>query len=66
MAAVNLDAERSLVKLNDEVLSLVKEIKTREQVIQESGAKIELMERRMETVKKQVSSEHDNAPLWLS
>ncbi|KAG8856780.1 hypothetical protein FRB96_006284 [Tulasnella sp. 330] len=53
IAAVNLDAERSLMKLNDEVLTLVKEIKTREQIIQESGAKIELMERRMEAVKRQ-------------
>ncbi|KAG9015752.1 hypothetical protein FRB93_012317 [Tulasnella sp. JGI-2019a] len=53
IAAVNLDAERSLTKLNDEILTLVKEVKTREQIIQESGAKIELMERRMEAVKKQ-------------
>ena len=54
MTAVNADAERALAKLNDEVLMLVKGVKTRDQTIQESAAKIELMERRMETVKMQV------------
>ncbi|KAG8957368.1 hypothetical protein FRC03_010211 [Tulasnella sp. 419] len=52
-ASVNVDAERTAAKLNEEILTLVKGIKTRDQTIQESGVKIELMERRMETVKKQ-------------
>lgn len=55
IAAVNLDAERAVAKLNEEILMLVKGVKTRDQTIQESAAKIELMERRMETVKQQVS-----------
>ncbi|KIO30933.1 hypothetical protein M407DRAFT_222067 [Tulasnella calospora MUT 4182] len=56
IAAVNLDAERAVTKLNEEILMLVKGVKTRDQTIQESAAKIELMERRMETVKQQADA----------
>ncbi|KAG9042521.1 hypothetical protein FS837_010755 [Tulasnella sp. UAMH 9824] len=56
IAAVNLDAERAVAKLNEEILMLVKGVKTRDQTIQESAAKIELMERRMETVKQQADA----------
>lgn len=48
-----MEAERKLTQLNDEMQALVRNLKTKDQQIQESGVKIELMERRMETVKKQ-------------
>lgn len=51
--AINVEAERKLGQLNDEMQALVRNLKTKDQHIQESGVKIELMERRMETVKKQ-------------
>ncbi|KAG8953679.1 hypothetical protein FRC04_001883 [Tulasnella sp. 424] len=56
ITAVNLDAERAVAKLNEEILMLVKGVKTRDQTIQEGAAKIELMERRMETVKQQADA----------
>ncbi|EKM61655.1 uncharacterized protein PHACADRAFT_112443 [Phanerochaete carnosa HHB-10118-sp] len=51
--AVNVEAERKLAQLNDEMQALVRTLKAKDQHIQESGVKIELMERRMEGVKKQ-------------
>ncbi|KAI0095020.1 dynactin [Irpex rosettiformis] len=51
--AVNVEAERKLSHLNEEMQALVRNLKTKDQHIQESGVKIELMERRMESVKKQ-------------
>jgi dynactin 1 len=54
--AVNVEAERKVVQLNDEMQSLVRSLKTRDQNIQESAVKIELMERRMEAVKKQADT----------
>ncbi|EIN14288.1 dynactin [Punctularia strigosozonata HHB-11173 SS5] len=51
--AVNLEAERKLAQLNDEVQGLVRGLKAKDQHIQEASVKIELMERRMEAVKKQ-------------
>ncbi|KAG8679760.1 hypothetical protein FRC08_016754 [Ceratobasidium sp. 394] len=56
LSAVNVDAERTVNKLNEEIKDLVRGIKTRDQNIQETGVKIELMERRMETVKKQADA----------
>ncbi|KAI0684674.1 dynactin [Cytidiella melzeri] len=50
--AVNVEAERKLAQLNDEMQALVRNLKTKDQHIQESSVRIELMERRMETVKK--------------
>ncbi|QRW00779.1 Dynein associated protein [Ceratobasidium sp. AG-Ba] len=56
LSAVNVDAERTVNKLNEEIKDLIRGIKTRDQTIQETSVKIELMERRMETVKKQADA----------
>ncbi|KIY73325.1 dynactin [Cylindrobasidium torrendii FP15055 ss-10] len=57
--AVNVEAERKVAQLNDEIQGLLRTLKTKDQYIQESGVKIELMERRMETVKKQADAIQD-------
>lgn len=54
--AVNVEAERKVAQLNDEMQALVRTLKSKDQHIQEAGVKIELMERRMETVKKQADA----------
>jgi dynactin 1 len=54
--AVNVEAERKVAQLNDEMQGLVRSLKTKDQNIQESTVKIELMERRMESVKKQADT----------
>jgi hypothetical protein len=54
--AINVEAERKLVQLNDEMQGLVRSLKTKDQNIQESVVKIELMERRMEAAKKQADT----------
>lgn len=54
--AVNIEAERKVTQLNEEIQGLIRGVKTRDQNIQEAGVKIELMERRMETVKKQADA----------
>ncbi|KAF8079158.1 dynactin [Lyophyllum atratum] len=54
--AVNVEAERKVAQLNDEMQGLVRSLKTKDQSIQESVVKIELMERRMEAVKKQADA----------
>jgi dynactin 1 len=51
--AVNVEAERKVASLNDEMQGLARSLRTKDQVIQESGVKIELMERRLEAAKKQ-------------
>lgn len=55
-AAVNVEAERKVVQLNDEIQALVRNLKTKEQNLQESSVKIELMDRRMEAAKKQADA----------
>ncbi|GAA6010163.1 hypothetical protein JCM10207_005646 [Rhodosporidiobolus poonsookiae] len=55
-AAINVDAERKVVKLNEELRELAREMRTKEQSYQESAVKIELMEKRMEGVKKQADA----------
>lgn len=80
-AAINVDAERKVVKLNEEMRDLVREMRTKvrsavsrldfdltrcplltlhlraqDQSYQESAVKIELMEKRMESVKKQAEA----------
>ncbi|EJD45781.1 hypothetical protein AURDEDRAFT_87692 [Auricularia subglabra TFB-10046 SS5] len=52
-AAVNVEAERKVAQLSEELQELVRSIKARDQTIQESSVKIELMERRLEGVKRQ-------------
>ncbi|TBU58180.1 dynactin [Dichomitus squalens] len=54
--AVNVEAERKVAQLNDEMQALARTIRMKDQQIQETGVKIELMERRMETVKKQADT----------
>ncbi|KAF8634861.1 hypothetical protein AX15_000617 [Amanita polypyramis BW_CC] len=54
--AINVEAERKVAQLNDEIQGLVRSLKTKDQATQESTVKIELMERRMETVKKQADT----------
>ena len=54
--AVNVEAERKVAQLNDEMQGLVRSLKTRDQSIQESSVKIEVMERRMEAMKKQADT----------
>ncbi|KAF8346896.1 dynactin [Amanita rubescens] len=54
--AVNVEAERKAAQLNDEIQGLIRSLKTKDQAIQESTVKIELMGRRMEAVKKQADT----------
>ncbi|KAG6334284.1 hypothetical protein ID866_4799 [Astraeus odoratus] len=54
--AVNVEAERKAAQFQDEVQGLVRTLKSRDQHLQEAGVKIELMERRMEAVKKQADT----------
>ena len=54
--AVNVEAERKVTQLNEEIHGLARRIKERDQTIQESSVKIELMERRLDTVKKQAET----------
>ncbi|KAG6865099.1 hypothetical protein C0991_005060 [Blastosporella zonata] len=51
--AVNVEAERKVAQLNDEIQGLVRTLKTKDQGIQETSVKIELMERRLEAARKQ-------------
>ena len=54
--AVNVEAEGKLAHMSDEMQGLVRTLKAKEQAIQESAVRIELMERRMEAVKKQADT----------
>jgi dynactin 1 len=54
--AVNVEAERKVTQLNEEMQGLVRTLKTKDQHIQETAVKVELMERRMEGVKKQADT----------
>ena len=54
--AVNEEAERKVAQLNEEMQGLVRTLKSKDQNIQESAVKIELMERRTEAAKKQAGA----------
>lgn len=54
--AINVEAERKVASLNDEMQALARTLRTKDQTIQESTVKIELMERRLEAVKKQADA----------
>ncbi|KAF8971830.1 dynactin [Flammula alnicola] len=54
--AVNVEAERKIASLSDEIQALARSLRTKDQTIQESTVKIELMERRLEAVKKQADA----------
>ncbi|KAJ1976839.1 hypothetical protein H4R35_002527 [Dimargaris xerosporica] len=53
---LNVEVEQKLQTLNEEIMNLIREIKLKDQALQESGVKIELLEKRMETVKKQAET----------
>ncbi|TFL06330.1 dynein associated protein-domain-containing protein [Pterulicium gracile] len=55
-AAYNAEAERKAAQLADEIQGLVRTLKERDQGIQESAVKIQLMDRRLEASKKQGDS----------
>lgn len=57
--AVNEEAERKVAQLNEEMQGLVRTLKSKDQNIQESAVRIELMERRMEAAKKQAEAVTD-------
>ncbi|KAF9973743.1 hypothetical protein BGZ65_009101, partial [Modicella reniformis] len=50
---VNVDAEQKAQSLQDQMLRLVKEAKLKDQSLQESNVKVELLEKRIDTFKKQ-------------
>ncbi|GAA5942628.1 uncharacterized protein JCM15063_000844 [Sporobolomyces koalae] len=52
-AAINVEAERKVIQLNEEMRELAREVRTKEEAYQESAVKIELLEKRLEGVKKQ-------------
>ncbi|KAG1758451.1 dynein associated protein-domain-containing protein [Suillus occidentalis] len=54
--AINAEAERKSAQLQEEIQGLVRSLRTKDQTIQESGVKIEHMERRMEAAKKQADT----------
>ena len=54
--AVNVEAERKAAQLNDEIQALARNVKIKDQTIQESSVKIELMERRLEVIKRQAET----------
>ncbi|GAA5897736.1 hypothetical protein JCM8208_000245 [Rhodotorula glutinis] len=55
-AAINVDAERKVVQLQEELRELVRDVRVKEQAHQEATVKIELMEKRLEGVKKQAEA----------
>jgi dynactin 1 len=57
--ALNVEAEHKVIKLNEEMQELVRTIKAREQTIQETAVKIQVLERRMEAHRKQAETVAD-------
>ncbi|KAJ2715311.1 hypothetical protein H4R19_001276, partial [Coemansia spiralis] len=49
----NADVEKRTKALNEEIISLARELKLRDQTIQEYGVKAEMLEKRAETMRKQ-------------
>ena len=49
--AVNVEAERKVASLSDEIQGLARSLRTKDQTIQESTVKVKLMERRLEAMK---------------
>ena len=54
--SVNVEAERKVAQLNDKIQALARNVKIKDQTIQESSVKIELMERRLEVIKRQAET----------
>ncbi|GJN94727.1 hypothetical protein Rhopal_007818-T1 [Rhodotorula paludigena] len=55
-AAINVDAERKVVQLNEEMRDMLRDLRAKDQAHQEATVKIELMEKRLEGVKKQAEA----------
>ena len=55
-AARDLDAEQKVVRLSEDVKDLAREIRAKDQTIQEASVKIELLEKRTEAVKRQADA----------
>lgn len=55
-AAINVDAELKVSKLHEEIRELVKDARAKDHTLQESQVKIQIMEKRMEAVKKQAEA----------
>ena len=55
-AARDLDAEQKVIKLSEDVKDLAREIRAKDQTIQEASVKIELLEKRTEGVKRQADA----------
>ncbi|TIA80575.1 hypothetical protein E3P92_00578 [Wallemia ichthyophaga] len=53
ITAHNVEAERAVNKLTNDVKELVREIRNKDQTLQESSVKIEVMSKKLDTVKKQ-------------
>ncbi|TIC28231.1 hypothetical protein E3Q11_01940 [Wallemia mellicola] len=49
----NIEAERAVSKLTNDVKELVREIRNKDQTLQESSVKIEVMSKKLDTVRKQ-------------
>jgi dynactin 1 len=54
--AVNVEAERKVTQLSEEIQGLVRTLKVRDQHVQEAAVKIELMERRAEAGRRQADA----------
>ncbi|EPQ28266.1 uncharacterized protein PFL1_04093 [Pseudozyma flocculosa PF-1] len=58
-AAHNAEAERQIAKLNDEARDLYRQIKARDQAMQESGIKLERLQKQVEKSKEQSDQMND-------
>ena len=52
-ASYNADTERKVVTLSEDLKDMLREVKLRDQSLQESGVKVETLERRLEATRKQ-------------
>ncbi|WVQ65710.1 uncharacterized protein L199_003888 [Kwoniella botswanensis] len=55
-ASFNADTERKVVALSEELKDMLREIKIRDQNLQEAGVKVETLERRLEASRKQADT----------
>lgn len=53
---MNVETERKLLRFTEENKDLLREIKMRDQTLQESGVKVETLERRLEASRKQADT----------
>ncbi|WRT67723.1 uncharacterized protein IL334_004695 [Kwoniella shivajii] len=55
-ASFNADSERKVLKLSEDLKDMLREIKIRDQNLQEAGVKVETLERRLEASRKQTDT----------